>query len=106
MELARKLVAEAVGTACLVFFAVGTATMSFGYKFAGGSTAAGVVTTALAFGLVLLALAYALGSISGCHVNPAVTIGCLVARRISVAATGSWLITAPPSGGLPGRTGR
>lgn len=88
----RKLIAEAVGTACLVFFAVGTATLSFGYKFTGQSTSAGVVTTALAFGLVLLALAYALGPISGCHVNPAVTIGFLAARRITVAeAIGYWI---------------
>lgn len=88
----RKLIAEAVGTACLVFFAVGVATLSFGYKFAGASTAAGVVATALAFGLVLLALAYALGAISGAHVNPAVTMGFLVSRRIPVAeAVGYWV---------------
>lgn len=82
---ARKLVAEALGTACLVFFGVGTATLTFGFGLTGQSTAAGVVTTSLAFGLVLLGLAYALGSISGCHVNPAVTLGFLVARRIGVA---------------------
>jgi aquaporin Z len=84
VELARKLVAEALGTALLVFFGVGAATLSFGYKLTGASTAAGVVATALAFGLVLLALAYALGSISGCHVNPAVTFGFFVSRRIGV----------------------
>ena len=88
----RKLVAEALGTACLVFFAVGTATLSFGYGLTGASTSAGVVTTAFAFGLVLLALAYALGPISGCHVNPAVTLGFLVARRIPLAeAVGYWV---------------
>jgi aquaporin Z len=88
----RKLVAEALGTACLVFFAVGTATLCFGFGMDGGIVAAGVVVTALAFGLVLLALAYALGSISGCHVNPAVTLGFLVSRRISVTeAVGYWI---------------
>ena len=87
----RKLVAEALGTACLVFFAVGTATLSFGFALTGPSLTAGVVTTALAFGLVLLALAYALGPISGCHVNPAVTLGFLVSRRITlVEATEYW----------------
>lgn len=88
----RKLIAEALGTACLVFFAVGTATLCFGFGVTGSSTAAGVVMTALAFGLVLLVLAYAFGSISGCHVNPAVTLGFLVARRISVVeAIGYWI---------------
>ena len=70
----RKLVAELLGTAILVFFAVGVATLSLGFKFAGSSTSAGIVATALAFGLVLLALVYAIGPISGCHVNPAVTM--------------------------------
>jgi aquaporin Z len=80
----RKLVTEFVGTFLLVFFAVGVATLSFGFKFAGMSVSAGVVTTALAFGFVLLVLAYALGPISGCHINPAVTIGFVVSRRMPV----------------------
>src|SRR5690242_2337151 len=92
MDLARKLIAEALGTALLVFFAVGTATLSFGYKFAGASVAAGVVATALAFGLVLLALAYALGSISGCHINPAVTAGFLASRRIGITEAAEYWI--------------
>ena len=46
----------------------------------------GVVTTAFAFGLILLALAYTLGPISGCHVNPAVTTGFLVSRRVTTSA--------------------
>lgn len=88
----RKLVAEGLGTACLVFFAVGTATLSFGYKFTGTSTAAGVAATALAFGFVLLVLVYSIGPISGCHVNPAVTLGFLLARRIDAAeAVAYWV---------------
>jgi aquaporin Z len=72
--------------------AVGTATEVFGFGLAGNSTAAGVVTTAFAFGLVLLALAYTLGPISGCHVNPAVTAGFLVSGRMSLGeAINYWI---------------
>src|SRR5579863_9007834 len=90
--MVRKFAAELLGTAVLVFFAVGVATLTFGFKADGGSFIAGVVATALAFGLVLLALAYVLGPISGCHVNPAVTMGALLARRLPVAeAVGYWI---------------
>jgi aquaporin Z len=80
----RKFVAELVGTALLVIVGVGVATLSFGFKLAGSSVSAGVVTTALAFGLVLVALAYTLGPISGAHVNPAVTLGFLVSGRVGL----------------------
>ena len=97
----RKLVSEAAGTALLVFFGAGVATLSFGFGVTGGSTSAGVIATAMAFGLVLLVLAYALGPISGAHVNPAVTLGFLVARRISLRdAVGYWV--AQITGGILG----
>jgi aquaporin Z len=64
----------------------------FGFKLDGGSVAAGVLATALAFGLVLLALVYAIGPISGAHVNPAVTIGFVVSRRMALSeAVGYWV---------------
>ncbi|MBN9608219.1 MAG: aquaporin [Actinobacteria bacterium 69-20] len=88
----RKLVAEALGTACLVFVGVGVATVSFGFAVAGPGLAAGVIATALAFGLVMLILAYAIGSVSGAHINPAVTMGFLVAGRMSLTeAVGYWI---------------
>lgn len=97
----RKLVAEFLGTMLLVIFAVGVATLSFGFKFAGASTSAGVVTTAFAFGLVLLALVYTIGPISGCHVNPAVTIGFVASGRMTVTeAIGYWI--AQLAGGIVG----
>jgi aquaporin Z len=97
----RKFVAEFLGTALLVFLAVGTATLSFGFKLDGGSVSAGVVTTALSFGLVLLALVYTIGPVSGCHVNPAVTIGFVVAGRMSFREAVSYWV-AQFAGGIAG----
>lgn len=88
----RKFASELLGTAILVFFGAGIATLSFGFGLFGMSPAAGVVMTALGFGLVLLALVYAIGPISGCHVNPAVTLGFVLSRRMALAeATGYWI---------------
>ena len=97
----RKFAAEFLGTAILVFFAVGVATLMFGFRFDGASVAAGVVATALAFGLTLLSLVYLIGPVSGCHVNPAVTLGALLAGRIPVTeAVGYWI--AQFAGGIVG----
>lgn len=93
----RKLVAECLGTGILVFVAVGVATLSFGnwangVGFAGSSPAAGVVTTALAFGLVMLVMVVVIGPISGAHINPAVTLGFVVSKRMAIAeAVGYWI---------------
>lgn len=97
----RKLVAEALGTACLVFIGVGVATVSFGFAVTASSPSAGVVATALAFGLVMLILAYAIGPVSGAHINPAVTMGFWVAGRLSTKdAVGYWV--AQFVGGIAG----
>jgi len=69
----RIALAEAIGTLMLVVGGPGTAVLATGGFFATGSV--GVLGVALAFGLSLLCAAYAIGSISGCHVNPAVTAG-------------------------------
>jgi aquaporin Z len=100
----RSLFAEGLGTAILVFFAVGVATLTFGFKVTGASNSAGVVATALAFGLVLLALVYTVGPVSGSHVNPAVTLGFLVGRRIPVRDAIGYMI-AQVIGGIVGAAG-
>jgi aquaporin Z len=82
-NMARKYTAELIGTALLVFFGAGMATVSFGFRAFGSSVAAGILLTGLTFGLVLLGLVAVIGPISGCHVNPAVTLGQFLARRIS-----------------------
>ena len=66
----KKYVAELIGTAVLVFMGCGTA-MLVGCDAANGS---GYLLTALAFGLAIVAEAYCIGNVSGCHVNPAVSL--------------------------------
>lgn len=67
----REYLAEMIGTAILVFMGCGTA-MLVGCDAANGS---GYLLTALAFGLAIVATAYCIGNVSGCHVNPAVSLG-------------------------------
>lgn len=73
----RIVAAEALGTFVLVFGGVGSAVIA--------GKVIGPLGVAFAFGLSLLAMAYAIGPISGCHINPAVTVGLLVGRRLTVA---------------------
>ena len=81
-ENVRLAAAEAVGTGVLVIGGCGTAIFATGY---GGGPSVGVAGVATAFGLSLLVMAYTIGPISGCHINPAVTVGMWVAGKIEAA---------------------
>jgi len=76
----KKYVAEFIGTFVLVLFACGAAVVTG----CNAETGQGYVATALAFGLVIVAMAYSIGNISGCHINPAVSIAMLISKKLSV----------------------
>lgn len=72
----KKYVAELIGTMVLTMVGCGVAVV------VGCNSSGGVVATALAFGLSVVAMAYCIGRVSGCHINPAITIGMYVDKRI------------------------
>lgn len=77
----KKATAEFIGTFALVFFGCGAAVIA---GMGTGPTAIDVLGIAFAFGLAIVAMAYGIGPVSGCHVNPAVSFGVLIAGRMSV----------------------
>ncbi len=88
MEM-RKYVAEFIGTAVLVIMGCGTA-MLVGTDAVSGS---GYILTAFAFGLVIVGMAYCVGNISGCHINPAVSLGVLISGGMSLSAFIGYVIS-------------
>ncbi|MBQ9658758.1 MAG: MIP family channel protein [Clostridia bacterium] len=75
----KKYVSEFIGTAVLVLFGCGTAAITGGI-----SGMLGILGIALAFGLSIVAMAYVIGNISGCHINPAVSLAMLISGKMSV----------------------
>lgn len=83
----KKYLAEMVGTMVLTLLGCGTAV-----SLNCGVDTASVVGTAMAFGLAVVAMAYTIGGISGCHINPAITLGCLLTKRISGKDAGMYML--------------
>ena len=83
----KKYLAEMVGTMVLVLLGCGTAV-----SLNCGVDPASVIGTAIAFGLAVVAMAYTIGGISGCHINPAITLGCLLTGRISGKDAGMYML--------------
>src|SRR5580698_10281249 len=78
MPLTRKLAAEFIGTFWLVLGGCGSAVLAAAFPHVG----IGLVGVSLAFGLTIVAMAYTIGDVSGCHLNPAVTFGLVLAGAI------------------------
>ena len=85
----KKYLAEMVGTMVLVLMGCGVA-VSLGCDPVNNIPA--VVGTALAFGLAVVAMVYTIGGISGCHINPAITLGCFLTKRISAKDCAMYMI--------------
>jgi aquaporin Z len=100
-ERVRIGFAEAIGTMILIVGGPGTAVLATGNFFPKGSV--GILGVALAFGLSLLVAAYAIGSISGCHINPAVTLGLWVIGKTKTREL-PFYIVGQVIGGLIGAT--
>jgi aquaporin Z len=95
--LTDKLLAEFLGTGCLVLIGCGAVAIG-GY---GAAFPVGIVPVAMAFGLTVMAMAYAIGPISGCHINPAVTVGLVAAGRLETGQAIPYIV-AQLLGGIAG----
>jgi aquaporin Z len=97
MKLGQRLGAEFIGTAWLVFGGCGSAVLAAAFPDVG----IGLLGVSLAFGLTVLTMAYAIGHISGCHLNPAVSVGLVVGGRFSAAEL-PFYVAAQVAGGIAG----
>lgn len=96
MSLGKRCSAEVLGTFWLVFGGCGSAVLAAAYPELG----IGFVGVALAFGLTVLTMAYAIGHISGCHLNPAVSVGLVLGKRFPASELGPYIISQVVGGVL------
>ena len=94
----KKLLAEMIGTMILVLIGCGSAVMN-----GGATSVAAVLTIAMAFGLSVLTMVYTIGSISGCHINPAITLGVWLSGRMTGKEAAGYMM-AQVIGGVIGST--
>ena len=87
----KKAIAEFIGTFALVLIGCGAAVIG---GMGSGATSIDILGIAAAFGLTIVAMAYGIGQISGCHINPAVSFGVLVAGRMTTRANSSAYVIA------------
>lgn len=94
----KKLIAECIGTAWLVLGGCGSAVLAAAYPELG----IGFVGVSLAFGLTVLTMVYAIGHISGCHLNPAVSVGLWIGGRFDKKDLIPYIVAQIIGGGLWG----
>lgn len=82
----KKGIAEFIGTFVLVLFGTGTAVLG------GGIEGIGTLGIAMAFGLSIVAMAYSIGTVSGCHVNPAVSVAMYINKRLSLTELATYIV--------------
>jgi aquaporin Z len=88
-NIGRRMIAEVLGTAWLVLGGCGSAVLSAAFPHVG----IGLLGVSFAFGLTVLTMAYAIGHVSGCHLNPAVTVGLATARRFPWAEVPKYILS-------------
>src|SRR5580658_1626666 len=96
MPIGKRAAAEFIGTFWLVFGGCGAAVLAAGFPTVG----IGFAGVALAFGLTVLTMAYAIGHVSGCHLNPAVSVGLMVGKRFPASELPAYVV-AQVLGGCP-----
>lgn len=82
----NKMIAEIIGTFVLVLFGTGTAVLG------GGIDGVGILGISMAFGLSIVAMAYCIGTVSGCHVNPAVSLAMFINKRITTMELAMYIV--------------